>query len=237
MSVAHWPLSHLDPANPSAWTHHEYPGMLITVDGVDGSGRATQIDLLEAWLRVQGYGVVRTAWNSSKLVAKTIAEARKQRTLTARTYSILHAIDMAERQDTEVIPALRGGYVVLADRYVCTAFARDIARGVESDWILNLYGFAVRPDLSIYLRIDPETSIARVMGIAGEATIEEADERAGVRGELASFLQFQERVISVYEHYVHPFDMVPLDALEPVRRQQLQLREIVGAMIERMEGA
>ncbi len=237
MTISQWPLSRLDPANPSAWTHHEFPGVLITVDGVDGSGRATQLDLLDAWLRVEGYGVVRTAWNSSRLVAKTIAEARKQRTLTPRTYSILHAIDMAERQETEVIPALRGGYVVLADRYVCTAFARDIARGVDSDWILNLYGFAVRPDLSIYLRIDAETSIERVMGIAGEATIEEADERAGVRGQLGSFLQFQERVIAEYERFVRPFDMVPLNAHAPVRQQQLGLRRIVGGMLERMEGA
>ncbi|HMM41345.1 MAG TPA: hypothetical protein PKA95_05540 [Thermomicrobiales bacterium] len=235
MTVAQWPLSVLDPANPSAWAHHQFLGMLITVDGVDGSGRATQLDLLETWLRVEGYGVVRTSWNSSKLVAKTIAEARRQRTLTARTYSILHAIDMAERQETEVIPALRGGYVVLADRYVCTAFARDIARGVDSDWILNLYRFAVRPDLSIYLRIDAETSISQVMGIAGEATIAEADERAGVRGQLGTFFQFQERVIAEYERLIHPFDMVPLNAREPIRRQQLELRRIVGGMLERMD--
>lgn len=237
MIAGRWPTSRLDPANPSAWMQHGYPGMLITIDGVDGSGRATQLDLLDVWLRVQGYGVVRTAWNSSKLVARTIAEARRQRTLTARTYSILHAIDMAERQETEVIPALRGGYVVLADRYVCTAFARDIARGVEADWILNLYGFAIRPDLSIYLRIDPETSIGRVMGVAGEETLEEADERAGLRGQLESFLQFQTRVIDEYERFVPPFDMVPLDARASVRRQQLELRRIVGDMLERMNDA
>ncbi|HAX25365.1 MAG TPA: hypothetical protein PLR44_07695 [Thermomicrobiales bacterium] len=237
MTIASWSLSHLDPAYPSSWVHHQYPGVLITVDGVDGAGRATQLDLLDTWLRVQGYGVVRTAWNSSKLVSRTIAEARRQRTLTARTYSILHAIDMAERQEVEVIPALRGGYVVLADRYVCTAFARDIARGVDADWILNLYGFAVRPDLSIYLRIDAETSIDRVMGIAGEATIEEADERAGVRGPLGSFLQFQQRVIAEYERFVRPFDMVPLDAHDPVRHQQLELRQIVAGMLERMDGS
>jgi len=237
MTDDRWPSSRLDPANPSSWEHHTFPGMLITVDGVDGSGRATQIDLLETWLKMQGYGVVRTSWNSSKLVSKTIAEARRQRTLAARTYSILHAIDMAERNDNEVIPALRAGYVVLADRYVYTAFARDIARGVEIDWILNLYGFAVRPDLSVYLRIDAETSLGRVMGIAGESTIEEADEQAGVRGQLGSFRQFQERVVAEYEQFVRPFDMVALDAREPVRRQQLELRSIVAAMLERMESA
>ncbi|MEX1159064.1 MAG: dTMP kinase [Thermomicrobiales bacterium] len=234
--VAHWPLSRLDPGDPSSWARHSFPGLLVAIDGVDGSGRATQLDLLAAWLQVNGYGVVRSSWNSSKLVAKTIAESRRQNTLTPLTYSILHATDVAERQETEIIPALRAGYVVLADRYVYTAFARDIARGVERDWIYNLYGFAVRPDLPIYLRIDAETSMGRVMGIAGEATAEEAAEGASIRGAIESFRLFQERVVEEYDRLVEPFELLSVDASLPVRTQQLRLRALLGTLLERLGG-
>jgi dTMP kinase len=233
MTVARWPLARLDAADPAAWPRHAFPGSLIVVDGVDGSGRATQLDLLHVWLQTQGFGVVRTTWNSSKLVARTIREARRQNTLTPLTYSILHATDVAERQEAEVIPALRAGYVVLADRYVFTAFSRDIARGVERDWIYNLYGFATRPDLSVYLRIDPDRSLQRVMGIAGEATQEEADENASVRGAIDSFRQFQERVVEEYEQLVEPFSLTPIDATLPIRTQQLHIRSLVESVIDR----
>lgn len=234
--VAQWPLSRLDPVNPSSWARHPFPGVLVAVDGVDGSGRATQLDLLAVWLQTHGFGVVRSSWNSSKLVARTIAEARRQNTLTPLTYSILHATDVAERQETEIIPALRAGYIVLADRYVYTAFARDIARGVERDWIYNLYGFAIRPDLAIYLRIDADTSMGRVMGIAGEATAEEAVEGASVRGAIASFRQFQERVVDEYEQLIVPFDLAPVDATDVIRTQQQHVRGLVSATLERMGG-
>ncbi len=234
--VVQWSLSRLDPANPTAWAHHLFPGVLIAVDGVDGSGRATQLDLLAVWLQMHGFGVVRSSWNSSKLVAKTIAEARRQRSLTPLTYSILHATDVAERQEIEIIPALRAGYVVLADRYVYTAFARDVVRGVDRDWIFNLYGFAIRPDLAIYLRIDAETSMGRVMGIAGEATAEEADEGSAIRGAIESFRQFQDQVVNEYDRLVGPFDLVSIDASEPVRTQQLRIRGLVSDVLDRMGG-
>jgi len=234
--IAQWPLSRLDPGDPSSWERHPFPGVLVAVDGVDGSGRATQLDLLAVWLQMHGFGVVRSSWNSSKLVARTIAEARRQNTLTPLTYSILHATDVAERQETEIIPALRAGYVVLADRYVYTAFARDIARGVERDWIYNLYGFAVRPDLAVYLRIDADVSMGRVMGIAGEATAEEAAERASVRGAIDSFRQFQQHVVEEYERLVQPFGLVSVDATGPVRTQQQRVRGLVGAALDRLGG-
>lgn len=229
-----WPTARLDPVDPSAWPRHSHPGRLIAVDGVDGSGRATQLDLLAAWLQQQGYGVVRSAWNSSKLVSRTIHEARRQQALTPLTYSILHATDVAERQESEIVPALRAGYVVLADRYVFTAFARDIARGVDREWIYNLYAFAVRPDLAVYLRIPALESLQRVMGVAGEATPEEAADSASIRGANASFVQFQERVVEEYERLVDTFGLSPQDATLPIRTQQLKLRERTDAVLEGM---
>lgn len=190
------------------------------------------MDLLQIWLQGLGFGVVRTTWNSSKLVSRTIREARRQNTLTPLTYSILHATDVAERQESEVLPALRAGYIVLADRYVFTAFSRDIARGVDRDWIYNLYGFATRPDMAIYLRIDPDQSLQRVMGIAGEATAEEADESAAVRGAIQSFRQFQERVVDEYEQLVRPFSLTPVDATLPIRTQQLRIRSLTESILD-----
>lgn len=232
MSIEQWPTFRLDAASIHEWPRNTLAGRLVVLEGVDGSGRATQLDLLTVWLQSQGFGVVRTAWNSSKLVARTIAEARKQQTLTPLTYSILHATDVAERQQSEVLPALEAGYVVLADRYVFTALARDIARGVSRDWMLNLYSFALRPDLAIYLRIPADESMRRTMGIAGEATRQEAVESASVRGTIASFRAFQERVNDEYEQLVEPFGLHPLDATLPIRSQQLLLRRKVAEMLD-----
>jgi dTMP kinase len=237
MDTERWPRHRLHQSSLEGWQRHPWPGALIAVDGVDGSGRATQLDLLAVWLQMRGHGVIRTNWNSSKLVSRTIAEARRQNTLSPLTYSILHATDLAERIESEIIPGLKSGYVVLADRYVATALARDIARGVGRDWIYNLYGFAVRPDLAVYPRIEPEISIGRIMGIGGEASPEEAQESAAVRGALESFRQFQDRVVSEYERLVKPFNLFALDAALSIRTQQLRLREAVADVLATKECA
>ena len=226
-----WPAGRLLPDEPRAWPTHGLPGWLISIDGVDGSGRATQIELLSAWLQVHGFGVVRTSWNSSKLVSRTITEARRQQTLTPQTYSILHAIDLAERIETEILPSLRSGYVVLADRYVFTALARDAARGVERDWLWNLYGFAVRPDVSVYLRIDTTLSLERIRGIGGEASEAEALASAEAAGPLASFPAFQDAVTREYERLGTIYPLQVLEASVPIRPQQLVLRSLVGALL------
>lgn len=232
MMVTSWPEHRLSIENPAGWGSHEYPGRLIVVEGVDGAGRSTQIDLLELWLKVQGYGVLRSDWNSSKLVAKTIRDARRQQSLTPLTYSVLHATDVAARQESEIIPALRAGFVVLADRYVFTAFARDTARGVDRDWIYNLYSFALRPDLAIYLQVSTDLSLERIRGMAGEVSLEQADESASVRGALRSFREFQERVIGEYDGLIDPFGLVPIDSSQPMRAVQQRIRQAVDALLE-----
>lgn len=213
-----------------------WPGVLISIDGVDGAGRLTQVDLLAVWLQQLGYGVLRTQWNSSKLVSKTIAEARRQDSLTPITYSILHAIDLAERVEAEIIPGLKAGFVILADRYTATALARDAARGVARDWLDNLFQFAVLPDLAIYLRIDADESISRIRGIGGEVSTAEAHESAAVRGALASFRQFQARVIEEYEVLTPALKLNPIDATLPIRTQQLQLRALIEPVLKAKAG-
>lgn len=232
MTVPAWPPQLLSRQTPQAWERHTYPGYLIVIEGVDGSGRATQLDLLEFWLKVHGYPVVRSDWNSSKLVARTIRDARKQQSLTPLTYSVLHATDVAARQESEIIPALRAGFVVLADRYVFTAFARDTARGVDADWIYNLYSFALRPDLAVYLHVPATLSFERIRSMAGEVSYEEASESASVRGALRSFQEFQERVIDEYDQLSNLFGLVRLDASRPLRDVQLDVRAVTQALLE-----
>jgi dTMP kinase len=231
MTVASWPEHRLSEESVADWQPHSYPGWLVVVEGVDGSGRATHLDLLEFWLKVQGYAVVRSDWNSSKLVSKTIRDARKQQSLTPLTYSVLHATDVAARQESDIIPALQAGFVVLADRYIYTAFARDTSRGVDRDWMYNLYSFAIKPDISLYLRIPTDLSLERIRGMAGEVSFEEAVESASVRDAMQSFREFQDRVIQEYDYLQEQFGLVEIDASQTVRDIQLDVRRHVEAAL------
>ena len=125
---------------------HHFPGRLIVVEGIDGSGKSTQLSLLHKWLESKGYGVVFSEWNSSPLVKDTTKQGKKKKMLTPATFSLIHATDFADRTERSILPLLKAGAVVLCDRYIYTAFARDVARGMDRDWVRDLYGFAVKPD-------------------------------------------------------------------------------------------
>ena len=129
---------------------HNYSGVLICVEGIDGAGKSTQIELLYSWLKSKNVDVVLTQWNSSELIANTTKKAKKKNLLSGRTFSLLHAVDFADRLERTIKPALKAGFVVLADRYVYTAFARDVARDVDPKWVRNMYGFAIKPDITFY---------------------------------------------------------------------------------------
>ena len=126
---------------------HEYPGKLFVVEGIDGSGKTTQLALLAKWLSAAGHRVFVTEWNSSALVKAATKSGKKKNALTPMTFSLLHATDFADRLLYKIIPPLKAGMIVLADRYAYTAFARDATRGVDRQWVRELYSFAVRPDL------------------------------------------------------------------------------------------
>ncbi len=119
-------------------------GKLIVVEGTDGVGRSTQIDDIKKWLEVKGFGVVTTGWTRSPLMGKAIDEAKSGHTLNVNTFSLLYAADFADRLEHEIIPALRSGFVVLADRYIYTAFARSAVRGANRQWIRKVFGFAIQ---------------------------------------------------------------------------------------------
>ncbi|MCI0410323.1 MAG: dTMP kinase, partial [Acidobacteria bacterium] len=138
-------------------------GKLIVVEGIDGSGKSTQIQLLLKWLEARGEQVFFTEWNSSELVRQATKRGKKKNLLTPSTFSLLHATDFADRLTYHILPYLKAGMTVLADRYIYTAFARDIARGVDPRWVRDLYSFAVPPDAVFYFRVPLEVATARIL--------------------------------------------------------------------------
>lgn len=200
---------------------HEYPGKLIIVEGVDGSGKSTQIALLKKWLDSQGYSVFFTEWNSSELVKETTREGKKKNMLTPTTFSLLHATDFADRLNYQIIPPLKAGMIVLADRYAFTAFARDGVRGVHPEWVRNLYSFAIKPDLSFYFRVPINVACDRILSNRAELKFHEAGMDLGFSTDIKeSFRIFQEKIMHQYEQMIDEFSLTTIDAQLEIHDQQ-----------------
>lgn len=211
--------------------NHNFPGKLIVVEGVDGSGKSTQLDLLRNWLVAKGESVVFTEWNSSALISKTIKQAKRSNSLIPTTFSLLHATDFADRLENIIIPALKAGLIVLADRYCFTAFARDVARGVDADWVRSLYGFAIRPDGAFYFQVPVEVSLARIANSRQPGYYESGMDIGLSNDPMESFQIFQSRVIQEYERMVPEFSLVSMPAIKPIHEQQMIFREKAAAII------
>jgi dTMP kinase len=207
-------------------------GVLISVEGTDGVGRTTQIGMLREWLELRGYGVVETGWTRSELVGRTITRAKQIRALNKLTYALLYAADFADRLEKEIIPALRSGFVVLSDRYVFTAFARALVRGADSGWVRDLYGFAPKPHLVIYLKADVPTVIRRTIP---HGTIDpfEAGMDIGLGDDLYdSFKQYQTMLIQEYDRLAEEFHFHTVDARLELETIQERLQRIVSDYFE-----
>jgi dTMP kinase len=212
---------------------HPYPGRLIIVEGIDGSGKSTQIALVHKWLLSAGYRVFFTEWNSSALVNEAIRRGKKKNLLTPTTFSILHATDFADRLAHLIIPPLKAGMIVLADRYVYTAFARDVVRGVHPRWVRNMYGFAVRPDIGFYFRVSPDLSLTRIMSSRAKLKYHEAGMDLGITDDIhESFKTFQGRIVEEYERIAEEYRLVTVDGTRPIREQQNSVRKIVSASLK-----
>ena len=207
---------------------HHFPGQLFVVEGIDGSGKSTQLSLLHKWLESRGYGVVFSEWNSSPLVKDTTKLGKKKKLLTPATFSLIHSTDFADRTERSILPLLKAGAVVLCDRYIYTAFARDVARGMDREWVRDLYGFAVQPTVAFYFRVPLETAIGRLLDARDGFKFYEA----GMDLELSddpeeSFRLFQGRIISEYEKMIPEFGLTVIDATLPIEVQQATVRQIV----------
>ena len=131
----------------------EMKGRLIVIEGPDSSGRSTQITMITSKLEADGHAVLNTGLRRSELIGAGILEAKRNFVLGKRTLSLFYAADVADQLENKIVPALRSGYIVLADRYIFTLMARDAVRGINRRWSHNLFGFAIRPDLVFYLDV------------------------------------------------------------------------------------
>jgi dTMP kinase len=216
---------------------HPYPGALVVVEGIDGSGKSTQLKLLRRHLEAQGYALKFTEWNSSELVKDTMKMGKKKNLLTPTTFSLLHATDFADRYYYEILPALKAGMVVLADRYVYTAFARDAVRGVDPGWVRNLYRFAAKPDLALYFKVPIEVSLERLTSARANIKFHEAGMDLGLASNVIdSFRLFQSRVLEEYDRCVAEFGLQSIDAQGPIREQQEHVRSLAEKMLAAKPG-
>lgn len=203
-------------------------GSLIVIEGTDGVGRSTQIEQLTRWLEVQGYGVVNTGWTRSPLLAETINEAKAGHELNVTTFSLLYAADFADRLENQIIPALRAGFIVVADRYMYTAFARNAVMGADPEWTRKLFGFAVVPDLVMYLKIDVKHLVPRVLESKGMDYWESGMHLKLGSDIFDSFRRYQARILREYERMTEEFGFVTVDAQQPVDAIQQELRTTIG---------
>jgi len=208
-------------------------GRLIVVEGIDGSGKSTQIQLLRRWLEARGVKVFFTEWNSSDLVRQATKRGKKKNLLTPTTFSLLHATDFADRLTYSIIPYLKAGITVLADRYIYTAFARDIARGVDRRWVRDLYAFAGKPDAAFYFRVPIDVAVARIIGARAKIKFYEAGMDLGLSTDpVESFRLFQGRVLEEYDRLSGEYGFRVIDGTRSIDAQQRQVRDQVSRLFD-----
>jgi dTMP kinase len=213
----------------------EHPGRLFIVEGIDGSGKSTQLTLLAQWLRSEGYPVVFSEWNSSPIVKTTTSRGKRKQALTPLTFSLIHATDFSDRVDNDILPSLKAGGIVLADRYVYTAFARDVVRGCPSRWVRSLYRFAVVPSQAFYFRVPLEVALRRILSGRPKLKHYEAGMDMGLHSDLQeSYKLFQSRILDQYESLVQEFGLTVMDATKPVETQQRLLRRAIRPLLPRL---
>jgi dTMP kinase len=210
-----------------------FAGRLIAVEGLDGSGKSTQIYLLKRWLEAEGVRVYFSEWNSSELVKSATSKGKKRELLTPSTFSLIHATDFADRYERHLLPLLRAGYVVLCDRYIFTAFARDVVRGCPPAWVRGIYSFAALPDLTFFFKADLEVSLNRILDGRPKLKFFEAGMDMRLSSDLyESFRIFQGRILDQYLAMSTEFNFTVIDANRRVEAQQGVVRQLVSQRID-----
>ena len=210
-----------------------FPGRLIAVEGLDGSGKSTQIYLLKRWLELEGLKVFFSEWNSSALVKSATSKGKKRELLSPTTFSLIHATDFADRYERQLVPLLRAGYIVLCDRYVFTAFARDVVRGCPPKWVRGIYNFALHPDITFFFKSKLEVSLKRILDGRPQLKYFEAGMDLHLSSDpYESFRIFQGRILEQYLAMSTEFNFVVIDANERVECQQQIVRQIVQSKID-----
>jgi dTMP kinase len=208
-------------------------GLLLAFEGPDGAGKTTQRKLFKDWLTSEGFDVVTTKWSSSSLI-KPVIKARKQvRSLDPQEFSLLHAADFRHRMETEVLPAIAAGKMVVADRFLFTALARDAARGMDLDWLLHLYSPLYWPDVVFYFSVSPETSSKRIATTREPKYYEAGQDVTNIDDPFESYNKFTRRIIAEYEALSVIFHFIKVDAEKPIHDQHILIRQIFNESRDR----
>ena len=208
-------------------------GKLIAVEGLDGSGKSTQIYLIYRWLTLGSFKVFFTEWNSSILVKKATKKGKTENLLTPTTFSLIHATDFTDRYERQILPLLRAGYIVLCDRYIYTAFGRDAVRGCDRDWVRRVYSFAFKPDITFYFSLPLKTALGRILAGRPRLKYHEAGMDLNLDDDpYKSFEIFQGRIKNEYDAMTPEYGFELIDATLSVEAQQQKIRKIIEERID-----
>ena len=214
-----------------------YRGRLIVLEGADGSGRTTEAELLREWLEIRGHPVVDTGLRRSTLVGEQIARAKQGHTLAATTMALMYAADFADQLENKILPSLAAGSTVLADRYIYTLMARAVVRGASRDWARRLYGFAIVPDLTIYLDARPEILLHRAIGKYGSLDYWESGMDLSLsRDRFESFFLYQNLLRQEFDWMGREYGFRSVDGNRPPALVHRDVRALVQPLYGRTVG-
>lgn len=211
-------------------TKHGYKGLLVVVEGTDGSGKSTQIDLLKRAIEDKSYGVMVSEWKTSRLIANVIDDAKDRNLLNATTFSLLYAADFADRLENQIIPALKSGFIVLLDRYYYTALARDVVRGQDAEWIKNLYDFAPQPDLIFYLDMPVDVLLKRIIGTTGLDYYESGRDIGFSTDFYKSFEIYQNKCLEQYNWMKKEYGFRSINGTKPIK----EIHKIMNSEVQKI---
>jgi dTMP kinase len=207
-------------------------GKLFVVEGADGSGRSTQIAMLVEWLEETGHATVQVGLKRSTLVSEELDRAQQGNILSRTTLSLFYATDFADQLENIILPALKAGFIVLADRYIYTLMARDIVRGMDEAWLKNLYGLALEPDAVFYLNLPPEELVQRNFAKNMSLDYWESGMDIGLsRDMFDSFMQYQTAVQKTFRYLQSTYGFTIVDGMRPAEVISAELRKKMSAVL------
>ena len=207
-------------------------GKLIVVEGADGSGRSTQMSMLVKWLEGSGHATVQVGLKRSTLVSEELEQAQQGNILSRTTLSLFYATDFADQLENSILPALKAGFVVLADRYIYTLMARDMVRGMDEAWLKNVYGIALEPDAVFYLNVPPEELVQRTFAKNASLDYWESGMDLGLsRDMFDSFLKYQEAMQKVFRHLQTSYGFTIVDGMRPADAINTELRKKISGVL------
>ena len=210
----------------------ELVGKLIVVEGADGSGRSTQIASLVEWLETSGHATVQVGLKRSTLVSEELERAQNGNILSRTTLSLFYATDFADQLENIILPSLKAGFIVIADRYIYTLMARDIVRGMDVAWLKNLYGIALKPDAVFYLAIEPNELVQR--NLAKTATLDywESGMDLGLSRDLFdSFVEYQTLMESAFRKLQRTYGFSIVNGTRAVDEVNAELKKKISAVL------